>query len=98
MIQATLDTYLFRLGQRPYIKTGILGGLLFGAFLLCALPLPSLASSSYLHIAMLYAVPQVAGCAGRALLVYQLYIFIGLCVDCALSPCVTYWLFKEMLV
>jgi len=36
MIQPTLDTYLFRLGRKPYIKTGLLGGLLFGAFLLCA--------------------------------------------------------------
>ena len=37
MIQATQDTYLFRLGRKAYIKTGILGGLLFGAFLLCAI-------------------------------------------------------------
>lgn len=36
MIQPTIDTYLFRLGRKPYIKTGLLGWLLFGAFLLCA--------------------------------------------------------------
>jgi hypothetical protein len=36
MIQSALHTYLFRLGRRAYIKTGLLGWLLFTAFLVCA--------------------------------------------------------------
>lgn len=36
MIQSALRTYLFRLGRKAYIKTGLLGWLLFAAFLVCA--------------------------------------------------------------
>lgn len=36
MIQSALHTYLFRLGRKAYIKTGLLGWLLFTAFLVCA--------------------------------------------------------------
>src|ERR1700676_3934633 len=36
MIQSALHTYLFRLGRKAYIKTGLLGWLLFIAFLICA--------------------------------------------------------------
>ena len=36
MIQSALRTYLFRLGRKAYIKTGLLGWLLFVAFLICA--------------------------------------------------------------
>ncbi len=36
MIQSALHTYLFRLGRKAYIKTGLLGWLLFTAFLTCA--------------------------------------------------------------
>ncbi len=36
MIQSALYTYLFRLGRKAYIKTGLLGWLLFTAFLVCA--------------------------------------------------------------
>ena len=37
MIQSALHTYLFRLGRKAYIKTGLLGWLLFAAFLVCAI-------------------------------------------------------------
>lgn len=36
MIQSALHTYLFRLGRKAYIKTGLLGWLLFTAFFVCA--------------------------------------------------------------
>jgi hypothetical protein len=36
MLQSALRTYLFRLGRKAYIKTGLLGWLLFVAFLVCA--------------------------------------------------------------
>ena len=36
MIQPALDTYLFRLKRTAYIRTGILGWLLFNGFLTCA--------------------------------------------------------------
>src|SRR5581483_7108433 len=36
MIQSALHTYLFRLGRKAYIKTGLLGWVLFTAFLVCA--------------------------------------------------------------
>jgi hypothetical protein len=37
MIQSALHTYLFRLGRKAYIKIGLLGWLLFAAFLACAI-------------------------------------------------------------
>jgi hypothetical protein len=37
MIQSAIDTSIFRLGRRSYIRTSILGWLLLGGFLICAL-------------------------------------------------------------
>ena len=37
MIQSALHTYLFRLGRKAYIKIGLLGWLLFAAFLVCGI-------------------------------------------------------------
>ena len=37
MTQSALHTYLFRLGRKAYIRTGLLGWLLFTAFLVCAI-------------------------------------------------------------
>ncbi len=36
MIQTAIDTYLFRLKRKSYIRTGALGWLLFNGFLICA--------------------------------------------------------------